>query len=342
MDRIATVLEHAPRCARPVDAFETIIGSSPAMLEAKSAARRLATCPRIPVLLQGETGVGKEVFAQALHRTSHDAGAPFVAINCGALSPELLASELFGYADGAFTGARRGGHEGKLSAADGGTLFLDEFGEMPKALQPQLLRALESGEYQRVGENRTRVARFRLITATNCELPKMVENGSFRRDLYYRAAVTTLTLPPLRERGQDIVALFRHLQKQVAAEYGLSRKPAAPDLNDALLNHLWPGNVRELKNVVIAASLTARGAQIRARDLPALRTQATPASLDNVDQVEDLRTLERRAICDALRAENGNLSGAARALGLAKSTLHAKLKRYGITRESGAAHLSHA
>ena len=322
-------MSHAAMSDRP-DPFDSIIGDSPAMRRTRAQARRLAACPRIPVLLRGETGVGKEVFARAIHEAGCTPDAPFVAVNCGALARDLLASELFGYADGAYTGARRGGAAGKLAAADGGTLFLDEFGELPLALQPHLLRALESGEYQRVGDVRTQRSSFRLLTATNLNLEDAVAHGRFRRDLYYRAAVTVLDIPPLRERERDVLALVAHFQTLAMREYDLPVKSIESSTLDALLAHDWPGNVRELKNAVAAATLAAEGRSIGARHLPFRAMAHRPAP--EFEPVENLRTLEVRAIRAAMAAQNGNLSGAARTLGLAKSTLHAKLKRYGIAR----------
>jgi len=314
--------------------FEHVVGDSPALLAAVARAGRLART-RVPMLLLGETGVGKEVFARAIHAASPFAEGPLVSINCGGLSRDLLASDLFGYVDGAFTGARRGGMKGKIEAADGGTLFLDEIGDMPSDLQPHLLRVLEDGEVYRLGDTQPRKVRFRLLTATHRDLRADVEAQRFRMDLFYRISVTTLELPSLRDRSSDIPALARHFCAQCADAHGLPRRPLEDAALEAMLCHDWPGNVRELRNVVEGLVLTATGDTLGAQDLPTtLRTVAaglhaacapTPAN----EQAASLFDHESQAIRAAVIDARGNLSSAARTLGISKSTLYAKLRRHG-------------
>jgi transcriptional regulator with PAS, ATPase and Fis domain len=286
------------------------------------------------VLLLGETGVGKELFARGIHAAGATPTGPFVALNCAGLARDLLASELFGYGDGAFTGARRGGAAGKIEAAHGGTLFLDELGEMALELQGHLLRALEEGEIHRVGENRPRKVEFRLVSATNRELSDEVAAGRFRMDLYYRVAVTSIRIPPLRDRRQDIEPLAEHYLGRFADQRGAGPRDLTGEARAALRAHAWPGNVRELRNVMESVGLTATGEAVDWPDLPEEIRSATPrpgsprpapappaGSLDDAE-AETIRT--------AVSAEGGNLTRAARRLGIAKSTLYAKLRAYGL------------
>src|SRR5215475_13045511 len=226
-----------------------IIGRSTALRQALERAKQLADLD-VPVLLQGETGVGKEIFARAIHEGRQRTQGPFVAVNCGGLPRDILASELFGYVDGAFTGAKRSGMIGKIEAARGGTLFLDEIGEMPLELQPYLLRVLEGGELYPLGSSQPRHVQFKLIAATNRELRAEVAAGRFRQDLFYRVSVTTLRIPALRERKEDIAELVEHFSREVSQRHGVSVKRFAADVIDAFERYAWPGNVREMRNVV--------------------------------------------------------------------------------------------
>ena len=327
-----------PARAPPVaGAFDAVVGRSVTLRDAVARARMLAPA-RTPILLLGETGVGKELFARGLHAAGNDASGPFVALNCAGLSRDLLASELFGYADGAFTGARRGGAAGKIEAAHGGTLFLDEIGEMPIDLQGHLLRALEQGEIYRVGENQPRKVQFRLVSATNRELRDEVAAGRFRMDLYYRVAVTSLRIPPLRSRPEDIDALAEHYLRVFADERRAGPRALSPEARAALQTYRWPGNVRELRNVMEAVGLVTIEDVVAWADLPEeIRTASTPAAGDGegagppAGPGGDLRGAEAEAIRVAMRLEGGNLTGAARRLGIAKSTLYAKIRSLGLT-----------
>jgi transcriptional regulator of acetoin/glycerol metabolism len=315
------------------DALRGIVGRSPSLLAAKTQAAKLAPLS-MPVLLLGPTGTGKEVFAWALHKASGAKG-PFLPINCGAISRELLASELFGYAEGAFTGARKGGMPGKFEAADGGTLFLDEIAEMPLDLQAHLLRVLEDGIVYRVGESKPRKVTVRIIAATNRDLKAEAESGRFRMDLYYRLSVAKLTLPALKDRPEDIAPLTEHFLHQTALKHGLTEKPLGAGVLAALEAYDWPGNIRELRNVVEGLLALSPGAVITRADLP---PDIRPVALagTSIRSATALSDIESRALRDAIQAEHGNLTRAALRLGIAKSTLYEKMKRHGLKRDLAA------
>lgn len=312
------------------DAFGDIIGDSEVLNATKARARRVANLD-LPVLLLGETGAGKELFAHALHRAGHRAAGPFIAVNCGALTRELLASELFGYVEGAFTGARRGGLTGKFEQADRGTLFLDEIGEMPLDMQPQLLRVLQDGVVVRLGDTRERRVSVRLIAATNRDLEKEVAAGRFRQDLYHRLCVVNLHLPALRERPGDIETIVEHFNKKMARKYGCEPKRLDPAVKQAFLDYSWPGNIRELQNVfevmfalsegnVIDSSLLPPGIAQTGKDSHRI-SASTPIPVS----FGRLKEMERQAILDAIENAQGNMSMAARTLGISRSTLYVKM-----------------
>jgi DNA-binding NtrC family response regulator len=268
----------------------------------------------LPVLVTGPNGAGKEKIAEIVHANSAVKDAPFVALNCGALPGELIEAELFGSEAGAYTGAQRA-REGKFDAADGGTLFLDEIGTLPAAGQVKLLRVLETGRFQRLGSNRERQVKVRVISATNADLPALIRNGQFREDLFYRLNAIELQLPPLAERSDDILPLARHFLppgKQLAA-----------DAERALLAHRWPGNVRELRNTIQRASLLAKTPTLAAADLGLAAIAATPASSDEPD---------RATIEAAMQRNGGVLAQAANELGLSRQALYRRLERLGIAR----------
>lgn len=334
-----------PAARKPQDgdepaAFARIIGVSPALGQVKAKAQQLAKL-LVPVLLLGPTGAGKEVFARALHEASPNAKGPFVPLNCGSMTRDLLASELFGYVEGAFTGARKGGMVGKFEAADGGTLFLDEIGEMPLDLQANLLRVLEDGEVCRLGETKPRKVKVRIVAATNRDLRSEVSGGDFRMDLYYRLAVTVLTLPALAERREDIPQLVAHFIDNTVRNYGVPPKTPSPEVVRALQAYGWPGNVRELRNAVEGMVLLAQGDTLTLDDLPpeiAVLGACAPPSRQSAPPApreasgKRLADREREEILAAISAERGNLSRTAIRLGIAKSTLYEKMKRYGIER----------
>jgi DNA-binding NtrC family response regulator len=270
----------------------------------------------LPVLVTGPNGAGKEKIAEILHANSAVKDAPFVALNCGALPGELIEAELFGSEAGAYTGAQRA-REGKFEAADGGTLFLDEIGTLPAAGQVKLLRVLESGCFQRLGGNRERQVKVRVISATNADLPALIRNGQFREDLYYRLNAIELQLPSLAERSDDILPLARHFLP--------TGKQLATDAERALLAHRWPGNVRELRNTIQRAALLAKTATLTAADLglPAATTSASATTADEPD----------RAMIEAAMQRNGGvLAQAANELGLSRQALYRRLERLGIAR----------
>jgi transcriptional regulator with PAS, ATPase and Fis domain len=310
--------------------FSGLVGRCPRFAETMQRARALARVDS-PVLLQGETGVGKELFAHAIHDGGRCRGGPFIALNCGGLPRELLASELFGYADGAFTGARRSGCVGKIEAAHGGTLFLDEISEMPLDLQPFLLRALEGGEIYPLGSTKPRVVQFRLVAACNRDVRSEVGAGRFRADLFYRIAVTSLRVPALRERYEDLPLLVDHFARQVAGRYNAVAKVFAPDVLLVFARYGWPGNLRELRNVVEAMVVAAEGAVVGQEAFPT----DFPPSIEDAPKpprasVRVLGDLERQAISSALQLCGGNLTRAAKDLGISRSTLYLKVKRYGL------------
>ncbi|MBP6225826.1 MAG: sigma-54-dependent Fis family transcriptional regulator [Rhizobacter sp.] len=317
------------------EAFERVIGKAPKLLEVIECAQRLSKSS-VPLLLLGETGVGKDVFARAIHETSAAREAPFVALNCGGFSRELLTSELFGYADGSFTGARRGGMIGKIEAASGGTLFLDEIGEMPIDLQPHFLRVLEDGAIFRIGENKPRNVSFRLVAATNRDLRKEVAEGRFRMDLFYRIAVATINIPPLRERAEDIQLIADFLLDKLSQQHAVFRPVLDPEALDCLSRHAWPGNIRELRNVLERALLMSSDTVITKESLPHEVRFAETAGvqrLTSVPQEGELKRLEqveKDTIISMIERQSGNMTAVARELGIAKSTLYVKLKKFDI------------
>jgi transcriptional regulator of acetoin/glycerol metabolism len=308
------------------DSFAGIIGKSRVFKEVVNKARRIAQAP-LPVLLLGETGVGKEIFAQAIHKAGPVANGPFIDLNCAGLSKDILASELFGYVDGAFTGARKGGMIGKIEAAHGGVLFLDEIGEMDLEIQPVFLRVLQEKKVCRVGDVKSIDVDFRLMAATNRDLFDEVKKGRFRKDLYYRISSLSLSLPPLRRRKEDIKILAEFIFNKVASQYDIIPR----GMDEALINMLkecqWHGNVRELTNVIEVMCFMSQNTILTPDDFP-LEYQREGKE----DAFGTLDMAEFNAIKAAIQDSNGNLTLAARNLNIAKSTLYLKMKKYGITR----------
>ena len=316
--------------------FDTggIIGSSPAMRKLLEMLVMVAPSDAT-VLVAGESGTGKELIARAIHGNSRRNSGPFVAVNCAALSENLLESELFGHEKGAFTGADKR-REGHFAHADGGTLFLDEIGEISAAMQVKLLRVIQEREFQRVGGDQNVRVDVRLVAATNKDLEKEVEAGNFRQDLFFRLNVVTLDMPTLRERVEDIPLLAAHFLSIFSEKNHKQIKGFTPSAMDCLLKHSWPGNVRELENVVERAVVLLVGEYISERELPPAllpcdgkdgQAGAAPASLAGMS----LDEVERLAILETLDSCGGNKSEAARRLGVTRKTLHSKLARYGLS-----------
>lgn len=319
----------------PVE-FEKIIGKSEVMQRTRERACKMAII-RAPVLIEGETGVGKELFARAIYGASQTTAGPFIPVNCGGLPRDLVASELFGYVKGAFTGAKDRGHAGKIEAADGGVLCLDEIGEMPLDIQPFLLRVLEDGVVYRIGSNEGRAVRIRLLAMTHRDLLAEVNAGRFRRDLYYRIASMRLIIPPLHDRGDDVVLLSHHFAALAAA--GLDRPVPRFDhkVLDLFLAYSWPGNVRQLRSVVEHMILFNDSGELRLEDLPSeVRGEETlriaPDPQQSSSPFPELKQNERAAIELALAKTAGSMVAAAKLLGISRATLYRKLDDHGIER----------
>ena len=308
-----------------------LIGEAPALDAVRQAALRAASVDT-PVLVTGETGTGKELVARLVHEGGARRGRPFVALNCAALVEGLLESELFGHEKGAFTGATDT-REGRIEQAGGGTLFLDEVGDLPASLQAKLLRVLSEGTYTRVGGKTPMRMACRVVAATNQELAAMVEAGTFRSDLYYRLAVLEIALPPLRDRGDDVLLIADQAMERLASKLGRRVPRLAPDAREALRTYPWPGNVRELMNVLERAVVLADGEVLTATDLPAeLRGRAARAepAAGRDEEVLTLREAEARAVRAALRATGGRKGKAAEVLGISWPTLTRKIREYGL------------
>jgi transcriptional regulator of acetoin/glycerol metabolism len=331
--------QHAPqRASAPAlppekalaEGLDLILGQSPAIAKAIGLARKAARTPST-VLLTGESGTGKELFAHGIHMASSRASGPFVALNCGAIAAELIQSELFGYAGGSFTGADRKGRPGKFELADKGTLFLDEIGEMPLAMQVNLLRVLEERQVTRVGANRSVGVDVKIIAATNKDLEKEAAQERFRADLLYRLNVVRIHIPPLRERGADIDILARAHASRLAAEFGLAFRGIEEAALTRLRAYDWPGNVRELINALEHALNTMEGQTLRIEDLAGhLRGIEAGRRSEPRSHSSSLRGQEADLIRDALGRHGGNITRAARELGIGRNTLYAKMRRLGI------------
>lgn len=313
------------------DAFSSIVGTADAIRDAKARARRIAG-GSVPVLIEGETGVGKELFARAIHAASKNSTGPLVTYNCGALSKELIGSELFGYVRGAFTGAHTDGRVGRFELADGGTLCLDEIGEMPLELQPYLLRVLDEGIVYRLGDNKPRKIDVRLVVMTNRNLREEVDAGRFRQDLFYRIGVTALSIPPLRARGDDVIQLIHYFNEQLSAKNNLPPANISEQAIEAFCRHDWPGNVRELRNVIESLMLTCSNTTIDLCDLPDwVLNRPMHSGVDVPAQPVDLESTQKQAIETAVQMNAGNLTRAAKQLGISRSTLYRKIDHYKIS-----------
>jgi len=308
--------------------FGDIIGNSREILEAKRIAA-IAASSSSTVLITGESGTGKELFAQAIHNASSCRNGLFIAVNCGAIPRDLIESELFGYEDGAFTGARQGGRPGKFELASGGTIFLDEIGEMPLEMQVRLLRVLQDKEITRVGGNRTLAVDVRVIAATNKDLYKEMEEGTFRRDLFWRLNVLNIHLPSLVQRKCDIPLLVRFFLRRMSKERGVEYEIDDKAMK-IILDYTWPGNIRELENTLERAVNFTEGNKIMEQHLPKVLFSDGREGLQQQRKSYSLEEVERRTICEALRHCRGNITKTAQALGIARNTLYFKLRKYRI------------
>jgi DNA-binding NtrC family response regulator len=316
--------------------FDSIVGNSQKMQEILAAVARVAPA-RSTVLLCGESGVGKDMIARAIHHNSPRAGMPFVKINCTAIPESLMESELFGYEKGAFTGAAAA-RAGKFEQADGGTVFLDEIGDVPPAIQVKLLRVLQERELERLGSNKTRAVDVRVIAATNVDLRRALEEGNFREDLYYRLNVFPLTIPPLRERREDIPPLAEHFLHKYRTELGSAVTRIAPEAMRKLVDYEWSGNVRELENVIERALVLATGDALQPEDIrldyaPRRGVTVSDGGAEATEFLAEGVTLdehEKQLIKEALRRTGGNKSQAARLLGLTRNALRYRLSQMGL------------
>jgi len=311
--------------------LENLIGQSPAMLSMFDVVRQVAPS-RATVLVTGETGTGKELVAHAVHNLSPRKNGPFIAVHAAALPTALLESELFGHERGAFTGAveRRAG---RFELADGGTIFLDEVGELEPAMQVKLLRVLEERKFERLGGTKTVEVDVRLVTATNRDLKKLVAEGKFRDDLFYRLSVVTVNLPPLRERRDDIPLLINAFVRQCSEENGKPGREMTQEAVNMLMAYDWPGNVRELRNTIEQMVVMSRGDRLTLRDVPmAIRAGAdlTKISVVRPGVTMTVEEAERQLIVQALKETGGNRTHAADKIGMSRRTLHRKLKQYNL------------
>jgi len=346
--RLATIVDTLRDSTRTE--FEGMIGSSPAIRSVYRMVQMVAPS-RAPVLLQGESGTGKELCAEAIHRLGRRPDGPFVAVNCGAIPKGLAESELFGHVRGAFTDATTN-RDGAIARANGGTLFLDEVGELPLDLQVKLLRFTQSMVFRRVGADQTLTADLRLVCATNRNLADEVEAGRFREDLYYRIGVLAIEIPPLRDRGQDIVSIARYYLRRFAEEEGKVFDGFTVEAEQELLRQRWPGNIRQLQNVVRCVTVLNQGGVVTPDALEPCLAQAgirgvgaaagpalpVPVTIEPVHDAETIRPLadiEREAIERAVAACNGNIQAAAGLLGISVATIYRRRQRWGIGPEAG-------
>ena len=309
--------------------FDSVLGDSKALKDAVSLARKVSGTD-VPVLLTGETGTGKEVFAQAIHYNSKRAGQNFVAVNCSSFSKDLLESEMFGHKAGSFTGALKD-KKGLFEEASNGTIFLDEIGEMAFELQAKLLRILETGEYIKIGDTKPTRVNVRIIAATNRNLPEEIAAGRFREDLFYRLSVFQIHLPPLRERAGDVCLLAKAFVKNFSARLARPVTEITPAFLEALEQQPWKGNIRELRNVIERSLIVSEGERLDVADLPldiqnAHYEQSDETSPDSFE----LSAMERRHIARVLEYTKGNKTEAARLLKIGLTTLYRKIEEYGI------------
>jgi transcriptional regulator with PAS, ATPase and Fis domain len=310
-------------------AIENIIGESQEMLKLKDVTKKVANTTST-VLILGESGTGKELFAHAIHNNSSRKNSSFIKVNCGAIPYELLESELFGYEEGSFTGAKKGGKIGKFKAADGGTIFLDEIAELPMNMQAKLLRVLQDREIEKIGSTKSEKVDVRVIAATNKNLEEMVDRGAFRLDLYYRLNVVSIRIPSLRERKEDIPILSKHLVDKISKEQNVNVESVSSKAMEFLINYKWPGNVRELENILERAVNFLDGES-------KIMTNHLPPKVTGMSGVESVRSLketmdqiEKEVLTNSLILAKGNKSEAAEALGISRTSLYEKLNKHNI------------
>jgi transcriptional regulator with PAS, ATPase and Fis domain len=331
VSQLQVQIEHYERELRQIWSahytLDDIIGKSEPLRRVKALVARIAQSDS-NVLILGESGVGKELFAHALHAASFRRRHPFICVNCAAIPKDLVEAELFGYEAGAFTGAQKGGKPGKFELADKGCLLLDEIGDMPLSVQAKILRVLESREVERVGGTKPKAIDVRVVAATNRNLKAMVADGLFRQDLYYRLNVVTITVPPLRECAEDIPLLVDHFLKKLQRERGLQRKEMDVKTLSILQSYHWPGNVRELSNAIEYLMNTVAEPVIRGGDLPLHFTGYKVRQNTSLNQ--NLDDFEKELVCQALSKVRGNRKRAASVLGIHRSTLYDKLAKHGL------------
>lgn len=310
--------------------FENIITKNEKMIEIKDIAKKAANSDST-VLIQGDSGTGKEYFAHAIHNASKRRYAPFIRINCAAIPNELIESELFGYESGAFTGARKEGKIGKFELADKGTILLDEIGSMPYIMQAKLLRVLEEHEFERLGSNKRINVDVRIIASTNENLNKKIEEGLFRQDLFYRLNVVGLNIPPLRNRVDDIPLLIKYMLGQLDKNMGIKNKTITEATLQILQSYNWPGNVRELRNILERAANVSSGKYLNPEHLPVYLSKRNNNFSKNGGSLKDIvAKAEIAAIKEALRLNNGNRTNAAKHLGIHRTAIYKKMNRYGM------------
>ena len=309
--------------------LDDLLGNSKQIHSLKEKVKMIAASD-ISVLIRGESGTGKELFAHSIHQLSNRSHQPFVKINCGAIPEHLLESELFGYEEGAFTGAKKGGKKGKFQLADGGTLFLDEIGDMPINMQVKLLRALQEGEVESVGSTEPVHVDVRIIAATNRPLEKMMEEKRFREDLFYRINVVPFTIPPLRERMEDVPILMDYFIKKITKKSGKRIMSIEEDVIERFNQYSWPGNIRELENVIEASIHLTNKEVIALESLPDYLKESSLFPVGKKKLKEIIEETERRILLQSLAKFNNNKLEAAKALGISKSSLYEKLKKYEI------------
>jgi transcriptional regulator with PAS, ATPase and Fis domain len=318
--------------------FQNIIGNSEKMKEVKTMAMKVAKS-RSTILIRGESGTGKELFAHAIHRASPRAEGPFIRINCAAIPRDLLEAELFGYEDGAFTGAKKGGKPGKVELAKDGTLFLDEIGDMPMDMQAKLLRVLQEKEIERIGGTKISQIDVRFIAATHQDLSEMVREGKFREDLFYRLNVFAIEVPPLRERKEDIIPITEFLIEKLNHELSTNVIEINDQVNALFMDYHWPGNIRELENILERSMNVVEGNIIQVHHLPMHLKKRGPFVVEEEKDVDyslqsEVELAERRAIVKALKKASGNRQEAAKLLGIHRASLYRKMEKFQIEEET--------